>query len=301
MASLEELNNLLQQLQIKVIENQQDILVVENNLSTTQQELAQTNQQLQEIKQELQETKQELITTKERLKSIGKNISLVLDKSHTGTDLGRQLEPLVKEYQTVNVSFKLEETENLSFTWNHPIVIPPNHNLNIWAPHTNNPSEESLRVTINMTQTPSLSTFVHPNAPGSRRIPHRVVLRESATLTLVGIRLIESANDSKELAVDAGEGGALFNIANDFGTIDINQSHIRSTEDIVGIGSRAYGRVKFGWTTVKRLFPDSRNIHLVKIYYGWGFAGAGGVVSRSHTNLDNGVSFQSHPGLIYLD
>jgi len=68
MASLEELNNIVQTLQQTIhqqqeknnnlekqlIEYRQDILVVENNLSNTQQQLAHTNQELAQTKQELE-------------------------------------------------------------------------------------------------------------------------------------------------------------------------------------------------------------------------------------------------------
>jgi len=228
-------------------------------------------------------------------------LDLTLDKTHTSIDLGQQIESLVARYQVVNVRFKLEATDDrLMFEWNHPFSIPENHTLTIVGPHDNAPTEDSLRVQINMTKTPSLSWHGNDD-PGNRRIPERAFVGKNATLYIAGIRLYESANDKRELARTACSGGALFDVHADFGTVVLIQSHVRSTEDIVGFGTHAYGRAKFGHTSVNRYFPDSRNIHILKTYTGWCFAGGGGVVSRSHTNLGEGVSFHVFPGIIYLD
>ncbi len=228
-------------------------------------------------------------------------IELTLEKTDTSIDLGKQLESLVKKYQLVRIRFKVEDTNGrLIFIWNHPISIPDNHILEIQGPHENNPTEDSLKVEINMTKTPALS-WHQQDDPGNRRIPRRVVVNKHAKLHIAGVRLYEMANDQKILANTACTGGALFDINDDFGTVILIQSHIRSTENIVGFGSQAYARAKFGHTHVKKYFPNSRDIHIVQVYTGWCFAGAGGVVSRSHTTLEQGVSFDSNPGIIYLN
>jgi len=54
MTSLEELNNLVQQLQRQVMDYRQEILLLEQNLTNTKREL---NQELEQTKRELQETK----------------------------------------------------------------------------------------------------------------------------------------------------------------------------------------------------------------------------------------------------
>ncbi|MBD2037668.1 hypothetical protein H6F76_22170 [Leptolyngbya sp. FACHB-321] len=231
----------------------------------------------------------------------GSQLEISLDQSHIAIDLGQQLKSLVAKHQVVNVSFNLGgATETLTFTWNHPLIIPENHTLRIVGPHSNAPTEGSLQVQINMTQTPALSDLPSDDL-GNRRIPRRVVVEKNATLFIAGIKLFESANNLKAVARNACTGGALFDIADDFGTVVITQSHLRSTEDIVGFGSQAYGRVKFGHTWVKKFFPDSRSIQIVKVYTGWCFGGAGGIVSRSYTNLDDGVSFHDDPRITYLD
>ncbi|MEH2214968.1 hypothetical protein [Nostoc sp.] len=228
-------------------------------------------------------------------------LELTLDSTHTSIDLGQQLEFLVARYQVVNVRFKLEDTgDRLNFEWNHPFSIPENHTLSITGPHENGPTEDSLKVQINMTKTPALSWHGNDD-PGNRRIPERVFVGKNATLEIAGIRLYESANDTRELSQTAYNGGALFDIGGDFGTVILIQSHVRSTEDIVGFGSQAYGRAKFGWTYVNRYFPNSRNILILKTYTGWAFRGAGGVVSGSYTTLGDGVSFDDFPGIIYLN
>ncbi|MFN6528616.1 hypothetical protein [Nostoc sp. ChiSLP03a] len=228
-------------------------------------------------------------------------LELTLDSTHTSIDLGQQLESLVARYQVVNVRFKLDDTgDRLNFTWNHPFSIPENHTLSITGPHENGPTEDSLKVQINMTKTPALS-WHGSDDPGNRRIPERVFVGKNATLEIAGIRLYESANDTRELSQTAYNGGALFDIGGDFGTVILIQSHVRSTEDIVGFGSQAYGRAKFGWTYVNKSVPSPRDILILKTYTGWAFRGAGGVVSGSYTTLGDGVSFHDFPGIIYLN
>jgi hypothetical protein len=231
-------------------------------------------------------------------------LELTLDNTHTSIDLGQQLESLVARYQVVNVRFNLQATDDrLIFEWNHPFSIPENHTLSIVGPHGNNPPENSLRVQINMTKTPALS-WHGTDDPGNRRLPGRVFVQKNATLQIAGVTLFERANDKRELSMDSyggGGAGALFNVIGDFGTVILEQSHVKSTEDIVSFGPRTYGSAKFGHTYVNKHDPTSRNILIVKVYTGWNFAGAGGVVSRSNTNLGEGVSFHDFPGIIYLN
>jgi hypothetical protein len=231
-------------------------------------------------------------------------LELTLDNTHTSIDLGQQLESLVARYQVVNVRFNLQATDDrLIFEWNHPFSIPKNHTLSIVGPHGNNPPEDSLRVQINMTKTPALS-WHGGDDPGNRRLPGRVFVQKNATLQIAGVRLFERANDKRELSMDSyggGGAGALFNVIDDFGNVILVQSHIKSTEDIVSFGPQTYGRATFGHTYVNKHDPTSRNILIVKVYTGWNFAGAGGVVSRSNTNRGEGVSFHDFPGIIYLN
>ena len=237
----------------------------------------------------------------QELSTSANTLELTLDKTHTSIDLGQQLESLVARYQVVNVRFKLEAADrDLMFTWNHPIYIPENHRLSIEAPHENVAS--SLKVQINMTETPAKSSYPGDD-PGNRRIPRRVIVAKNATLSIIGVRLIEKANDKGELAQTDCTGGALFDIAGDFGTVEITQSRITSSEDVVGFGSQTYGRVKFGWTYINKQDGSPRpNIFGVKVYTGWCFPGAGGVVSRHEGQviLGEGVSLQDHPGITYL-
>lgn len=236
---------------------------------------------------------------------------LVLAREDAQTDLGLILAPLVARCRSVQVSFDLGGVDgDLEFTWNEPLRVPAFHELIIEGPHTNAPTEEALRVRIVMTHN---RTVDRPPAFTNARDPGRAYLSEQARLVLRGLRIHESANDARPLAPSACSGGALLNIDGDFGAVALEQSHVSTTEDVIGFGQRTFGRVLFGHTHLRRQNgmvrtvknPDTQKdepapIYAVKRGTGWCFAGAGGVVSSSHTHLGEGVLLEKTPSILYL-
>ncbi len=222
----------------------------------------------------------------------------VLTQADTGTDLGRLLAPLVAAHHSLQVTFDLAGVDGpLTFTWNEPIRLPATHTLSINSPHANNTQNgDELRVHIKMTQSRASN---HPRHPDTR-IPGRVYVGRDARLILAGLNILESACDARAPAPSDSRGQALFSIEDDGGAVELSQSHITTSEDVIGFGTRVFGRVKFGHTYFHKHPNSPRDILAVKRGTGWSFAGAGGVVSSSHTHLDPGVSFQDTPAILYI-
>ena len=222
----------------------------------------------------------------------------ILTRHDTGTDLGAILGPLTAQHRRVKVTFDPSGADgDLEFIWNEPFRVPAYHELTIEGPYSNNPAEADLRVRIKMDRN---QTVDRPPTFMDARNPTRAVVSERAQLVLRGLRIHENANDARQLARTACEGGALLNIDGDFGAIVLEQSYINSTEDVIGFGTRAFGRVLLGHTHFSRPVDAIRSILAVRRYTGWCFAGAGGMVSSSHTHLGEGVAFEQTPSILYL-
>ncbi len=277
-------------------------------------ELQQLRNDLKQLRTDFQALSKSLLEPMPALKVDRLEYSVkerVLTRKDAQTDLGLILAPLIAQCRSVQVSFDLGGVDgDLEFTWNEPLRVPAFHELIIEGPHTNNPSEGELRVRIVMTHN---RTVDRPPGIIDARDPGRAYVSERARLVLRGLRIHESANDARPLAPSACSGGALLNIDGDFGAVALEQSYVSATEDVIGFGTRTFGRVLFGHThlgrqngmvrTVKN--PDTQKdepapIYAVKRGTGWCFAGAGGIVSRSHTHLGEGVLLDETPSILYL-
>jgi hypothetical protein len=213
--------------------------------------------------------------------------------SSPAADLGSQLATLLTTYRCVNVTL----AANTTWTWNTPIQVADFQTLTVTGAGYAN-GATNITVTIDMTQN---QTFT--NGGTAYREPNRVTVGSNGLFGLYGVDVHESSNDARPLSPGSCEGGALFTPAVDASsaTVDVTNTNVTTSEDFIGIGSRAFANVHFGWTTVNQAMGAPRAISAVKSYTGWCFDGGYAIVhdSVTHTTLGTNVSMQTSPKLVY--
>lgn len=214
----------------------------------------------------------------------------VVTLSNPAGDLGDQLKSLLTKNRHVAVTL----AANTAWIWNKPVTLAPGQVLSVTGEGYVN-GGGNITVTINMTVNRTITDKGIDN-----RAPRRMLVGTGSAFSLVGVNVIESAKDSKPLYLSSGE-GALFVAYGDFCTIEVIQSHVTSSEDVISVGSRATANIKLGHTWFDKTSGSPRDIFATKLYTGWDCAGAHGFVHHSHTTLGAGVTYQPSPKLTYLD
>jgi hypothetical protein len=204
-------------------------------------------------------------------------------------DLGAQLKPLLATNRCTEVTL----TKNTAWTWNTPIDIAPFQSLRVAGEGYTN-GAGNITVTINMTQNGTINI----NAT-DKRLPGRVYVGDNAALYIDGVHIIESSKDARPLSDGACGGGALFDAGGSFSRITAEQIIVDTTEDFIGVGSRATATIQLGHTFVNQGTAAPRAILATKSYTGWCFAGGDAVVHRSHTTLGSNVNWDTNTKLRY--
>ena len=202
--------------------------------------------------------------------------SITLDDSGGG-DLGAQMSVLIAKYRCMTLTLKA----NTSWTWNTPVRVNEHQFVYLVGEGYTNMAT-NITVNVNMTQN-------HTDLANgtSCRNPMRVEVGDGGTFGIAGVHVLETSNDGRPLTPD-DRGGALFDTAGSFATIEVEQILIDSSEDIVGVGSRGVANVRFGHTFISKGSSSPRDILASKVYTGWGWAGGYGIVHNSFTTLGPG-------------
>lgn len=219
--------------------------------------------------------------------------------TNTGTDLGTQINDIIAAYGKVYRRIKIVLPANTTWTWNNQVAIDWGNDIVIEGGGWQN-GAQNLTVTINMTQNGS---FVYGGT--TYRVPSRALV-SLGSLTICGVIIQESANDSRPLSpgdVHGGlfvmSGGSNASAYNLHQRISIYQSYIYSTEDIISVGTGARGLVNSGWLYAYKRSGSIRDIYVLKHYSGWSFTTGFAVIDISHTTLGSGVYYHNNPHLYY--
>ncbi|XYH99746.1 hypothetical protein ACMHYB_08275 [Sorangium sp. So ce1128] len=210
--------------------------------------------------------------------------------SDTETDLGDQLNALLATSRDVEVTLPRDS----AFVWNTPVVLSEFQRLTIQGEGQTNGAND-ISVAVAMT-----ANRVDESSGTPSRAVQRVTAREFSYFGLYGVNLNAVTNDTLPYPPDSSL-AALFVLSGDHATIELSQIRILTTEDVVNVGSHAYGRVKFGWTYIDKDPAFVPEVRAIKADSGWGFTGNGAVVARSHSPMGPGVIYEATPRLTFLD
>ena len=204
-----------------------------------------------------------------------------LGAAQMAMDLGDVLAGLVDKYRCIKVTL----ANNTTWTWNKPVQMADFQRLTVVSESYKNYALD-LTVKIRMTENRTF-TLAGP----TQRDPVRLSAGTSSHFKLEGVILEESANDPRPLTAEPG--GALFVVRDgrQFATLELIQSRVTSTEDIMGGGDRVTASVLFGHTSIEKAAGAARDIQAVKTYAGWSFPGASINAMVAFTTLGPGVTF----------
>lgn len=214
-----------------------------------------------------------------------------IEINDTSVDLGHRIGNITQKYRNTRVKLNHES----SFTWENEVRVPKDHHLSIKGEgYQNGANNITVNITINRNNTDEISGDPH-------RDPSRLNVGSDAEVFIQGVRFKEDVNADLPLTPKNCQGGALFNVGGRDATLEFQQLKGTFTENVLSFGNEQYGRIRTGHTDIYKQSDSVRNISAVTYYDGWCFAGGGGVVSHSHTNLGNGVSYDVNPRIKYLD
>lgn len=211
--------------------------------------------------------------------------------SDQGTDLGLQLGALVARHRNVVVTLARGTTDSpAEYRWNTPVWLPVGRRLVVSGDGFEN-GAQNIGVKIWMDQALARPEDVQ------RRIPARLVALERSSFLLQGVHVVQSGISSLPITLSPVFSG-VFTLGEQ-ASIDLSQTRIEVTENLVNTHSRAWGRVRFGHTFIER---SSTAVVPVSTYRGNQWTGGGAVVSapKPYTHL-NPPGWSPGPGITVLE
>lgn len=217
-------------------------------------------------------------------------------------DLGTIINTLLSTYDWIKITLP----GNSSVTWNVPVDIYYGRQVEIEGTGWGN-GASNITDTIYMTTN---GTYTDQNCNGGNptRDPSRASISQGA-LRIAGVYIYVTVCDNRPLGCASRHKGIFTlgwntgfsnKIGNNNGTLMFYNVRIYSNEDFISIGEWARANVFFGWTYFDLYDANCRpSIYAVKYDSGWNVSGGFGWISRSHTFLGNGVSFDNNPRLYY--
>ncbi len=211
----------------------------------------------------------------------------------TATDLGLQINKLLKKYAILTVYLKT----NSEYTWNTFVDLSPEQYLYIRKNPEQSGSMPVIKMTKNATYTFDMQQYVG-SLNGIYREVSRVLVRDYAYFNLESVKVVESANDTRPLSPRSDK-AALFTAWG--GSITFYGCEFESTEDIVTCnGQTNTSNLYEVWCKFQKAANSVRDIAITKYATGWNSAGQPLYVAWHAPELGPGVSWGTSSRIIYL-
>jgi hypothetical protein len=225
-----------------------------------------------------------------------------LPASANTNDLGTIINNLLSIYDCVYLYLP----QNSTWTWNNTVTISNGKQLLIYGlGHQNGAA--NITATVNVT---NANTYTHPLCNGGNPSKNVAIARIlPGALSIYGIVLNANYCDTRPYGCATDHKGLFcLSSANNFvnrvghsrQVLVLSNVYVYSNEPVVNIGQWARADVFFNHTYFYIANPACfGSLNAVQYNSGWNISGGRAIISRSHTTLGTGVSFQNDPHLEY--